>query len=156
MNEFEYDDFAYLVERCFVEIATETVKARRMTYGAFAAMVWPDKTPQGATGRWNVIKGVASNTGVPQKLIFSDAVRIAEVLDIEFAYLALKAKDRATDRWEQIQAEKQAAEAQKNKTARGRRKLADRIAAKQRRVQTEKDTAAPKSKAASPGRKRSA
>jgi hypothetical protein len=93
------NDFAYEVERCFVQIVTALTKEKRLKISDFAQMVWPERTPTAGTARWNVIKGKSTLTGAPQKLLFSDAVRIAKALDMELAVLILKATDQATTEW---------------------------------------------------------
>jgi hypothetical protein len=79
------------------------MKKKRMKNIHFAEKVWPDRSPQAAGSRWNVIKGYSPKTGVPQKLIFSDTQRMAEVLEIELPYLILRAKDRAMKKMEENQ-----------------------------------------------------
>jgi hypothetical protein len=94
------EDFADLLERCFIEVVQEILKAKHIKNIHFAEKVWPDRSSQAACSRWNVIKGISPKTGLPQKLIFSDTQRMAEVLEIELPYLILRAKDRAMQKME--------------------------------------------------------
>jgi hypothetical protein len=97
------DDFADLLERCLIEVIGEILKAKRMKNKDFAVKLWPGRTLTASVSRWNVIKGYSHKTGVPQRLIFSDTQRMAEVLEIELPYLILRAKDRAMKKMEENQ-----------------------------------------------------
>jgi hypothetical protein len=121
------DDFAEFLERCFIEEVLDILKAKGMKNIHFSAKVWPDRSSQAANSRWNVIKGLSSKTGQPQRLIFSDSQRMAEVLEIDLAYLVLRAKNRALEKFEENQNIKGKSAAQSTPSAGQGRRLKEKI-----------------------------
>jgi hypothetical protein len=72
----EYN-FAMALERSFVELVASRVKQRGWKKGEFAALVWPDDTPEVAAAGWTAMRSKASNTGKPQGVQISDARQMA-------------------------------------------------------------------------------
>lgn len=84
-----------LVERAFVEIIDEMVKAKGLKIVNFTPMVWPDAGPKAAYAKWFAIRGKVSNTGKPQGVQISDAQAMANALNEDLAFLMLRASERA-------------------------------------------------------------
>lgn len=84
-----------LVERAFVEIVAERVRKRGFKHARFAALVWPEVSPNAANSRWIAIRRKARNTGRPQGVQISDAVRMANVLEEDISFLLALATDAA-------------------------------------------------------------
>lgn len=88
-------DIAELVMGCFVELVDDLAQAKGLKKGDFAQKVWPDATPKANRARWLHIRTLAPKTGQPQGVLISDAYRMAEALNEDFALLMLRAKDLA-------------------------------------------------------------
>jgi hypothetical protein len=111
-------DFSEMFMKAFVEVVSEMAAIKGLKKGAFAQKVWPETSPKLAREKWLHIRTITPRTGQPQGVLISDALRMAEALGEELAFLMLRAKDLTLKKQKEMEAasgEDQRAGAKKRK-----------------------------------------
>lgn len=111
-------DFADLIMESYVEIIDDLAKQLKIKKGELAEKVWKDYSPMLAARKWRYIRTVSPMTGRPQELSLADAYKLAEALNQDTAFLLLKARHMAEEKFK-AQQEKEAGASNKKKTQLG-------------------------------------
>lgn len=111
-------DFADLIMESYVEIIDGLAKRLKIKKGELAEKVWKDYSPMLAARKWRYIRTVSPITGRPQELSLADAYKLAAALDQDPAYLLLKARHMAEEKFKE-QREKEADTSNKKKAQSG-------------------------------------
>ena len=73
-----------IFERAFVKEVFRVAEEKYGTLNRYALVVWPDREKRSAVQTAYNLKNPVSRTGKPQSVRLSDAVRMVEVLGIDF------------------------------------------------------------------------
>jgi hypothetical protein len=95
-----------LMMESFVELADSMASAKGLTKAELAQLAWPESSPRVASYRWQSMRTKVRNTGKPQGVLISDAVRLAKALDQHLAYMFILAEERATKKMAALEGEK--------------------------------------------------
>lgn len=93
---------AELFEKYFIKLVTNLAEENKIKKGEFAQRVWPESTSQVARNRWNGMRTEDCRTGKPLTCTLSDAFRMARILGLQVAYVALQAENLAEQRFKQM------------------------------------------------------
>lgn len=81
-------------ERAFVELVARKAGSTDAALKDFAVKVWSDKDEKRAHEKIKLLtEGYPKKGGVPQRLIFGDAQRMAQVLELPLGYLVALAEE---------------------------------------------------------------
>lgn len=83
-------DLATLMMESFVVIVDQHREDQGLGKKEFAMKCWPESPPAAAAIRWQIMRTKSRNTNRPQGILLSDVQRMADVLNIEPAYLMLE------------------------------------------------------------------